>query len=63
MWQLVARHLSNEATEEETCALKKMMEEDPCLQFSMGVLTQFWESNEDKPAAQKTKDNDRLDCS
>ncbi len=54
MWQLVARHLSNEATEEENSTLKKIMEEDPCLQFSMEVLSNFLEGDNNKAAEEKS---------
>jgi hypothetical protein len=57
MWQLVARHLSKAETEEEKSKLKKIMEEDPCLQFSLEVLTHFWEDDNNKSAAKKLLDN------
>lgn len=57
LWQLVARHLSKETTEEENLLLKKIMEEDPYLQFSMEVLTHFWENNENGPETKKLLEN------
>jgi hypothetical protein len=59
LWYLVARNLCKEATEEENEKLNKMLEEDPCLKFSLDVLTNFWQSVNDENAETAKKSLDR----
>lgn len=59
LWQLVAKSLCHEATKEENERLNTILEEDPCLKFSLDVLTNFWQSVNEEDAATAKKSLDR----